>query len=141
MNTVSLLSYSVSQSSHRNSTDSRESHIDSSFSVEGLSENLKPALTRYVCVLSHVQLFATLWTAPLQAPLSVEFTRQEHWSWLPFSSPEDLPDPGIELTSLEALAQASDSLPLSHLLNYYKYRMNIAKHTKWKMLRNKYINK
>ena len=80
MNTVSLLSYSVSQSSHRNSTDSRESHIDSSFSVEGFSENLKPALTRYVCVLSRVQLFATLWTAALQAPLSVEFTRQELWS-------------------------------------------------------------
>ena len=46
--------------------------------------------------LSRVQLFATLWTVAHQAPLSMEFSRQEYWSGLPFSSPEDLPDPGIE---------------------------------------------
>ena len=106
MNIVSLSSYSVSQSSHRNSTDSRESHTDSYFSVEGLSENVKPTLTRYVCA----QLCPTLcnpWMVPLQAPLSVEFTRQEYWSGLPFSSPGDLPDPGVELTSLASLALAS----------------------------------
>ena len=34
-----------------------------------------------------------------QAPLSMEFSRQEHWSGLPFSSPGDLPDPGIESLS------------------------------------------
>ena len=68
---------------------------------------MKPTLTSYVGALSHVQLFATPWTVPLQAPLSMEFTRQEYWSELPFSSPGDLPDPGIELTSLESLALAS----------------------------------
>ena len=75
--------------------------------MEVLSENLKPTLTSYVCVLSHVQLFAPPWTVPLQAPLSMEFPRQEYWSELPFSSPGDLPDPGIEPTSLESLALAN----------------------------------
>ena len=46
-----------------------------------------------------VQLFATPWTVTLQAPLSMGFSRQEYWSGLPFSSPGDLPDPGIKLKS------------------------------------------
>ena len=46
--------------------------------------------------LSRVQLFATLWTAAYQAPLSMGFSRQQSWSGLPFPSPGDLPDPGIE---------------------------------------------
>ena len=50
-------------------------------------------------VLSHVWLFATPWTVAHQAPLSMEFSRQEYWSGLPFSSPGDLPDPGIKLGS------------------------------------------
>ena len=40
--------------------------------------------------------FATPWTVARQAPLSMGFSRQEHWSRLPFPSPGDLPDPGIE---------------------------------------------
>ena len=40
--------------------------------------------------------FATPWTVDHQAPLSMRFPRQEHWSGLPFPSPRDLPDPGIE---------------------------------------------
>ena len=40
--------------------------------------------------------FATSWTGAHQAPLSMGFTRQEYWSGLPFSSPEDLPDPWNE---------------------------------------------
>ena len=51
---------------------------------------------------------ATPWTAACQAPLSMEFFRQEDWSGLPFSSPGDLPDPGIEPGSP---AQRADSLP------------------------------
>ena len=46
--------------------------------------------------LSHVQLFATPWTLAYQAPWSMGFSRQQYWSGLPFSSPGDLPDPGIE---------------------------------------------
>ena len=49
--------------------------------------------------LSRVQLFATPWTVVHQAPQSMEFSRQEYWSGLPFPSPEDLPNPGIELGS------------------------------------------
>ena len=43
--------------------------------------------------------FATLWTVAHQAPLSIGFPRQEYWSGLPFPSPEDLPDPGMEPVS------------------------------------------
>ena len=41
-----------------------------------------------VCMLSHVQLFATPWTAAHQAPLFMGFSRQEYWSGLPLPSPE-----------------------------------------------------
>ena len=43
--------------------------------------------------------FATPWTVAHQAPLSMGFPRQEYWSGLPFLSPGDLPNPGIELVS------------------------------------------
>ena len=52
------------------------------------------------CVLCCVQLFATLWTIAHQAPLSMGFFRQESWSGLPFLSPGDLPDLGMEVMSL-----------------------------------------
>ena len=51
-----------------------------------------------VCVC-RVQLFATPWTAARQAPLAMEFSRQEYWSELPFPPPGDLLNPGIELMS------------------------------------------
>ena len=47
-------------------------------------------------LLSHVQLFVTPWTIAHHVPLSMGFSRQEYWSGLPFLSPGDLPDPGIE---------------------------------------------
>ena len=47
-------------------------------------------------LLNRVRLFATSWTVAYQAPLTMGFSRQEYWSGLPFPSPEDLPDPGIE---------------------------------------------
>ena len=46
--------------------------------------------------LSRVQLFATPWTVAYQAPPSMGFSRQECWSGVPFPSPGDLPNPGIE---------------------------------------------
>ena len=55
------------------------------------------------CVLSrfcHVLLFATLWTVAHQGPLSMRFSKQEHWSRLPCPPPGDLPNPGIKPTSL-----------------------------------------
>ena len=58
--------------------------------------------------LSHVQLFATPWTVAYQAPPSMEFSRQEYWSGLPFPSPGDLPNPGIKPGSP---ALQADALP------------------------------
>ena len=57
--------------------------------------------------LSHVQLFAIPWTLALQAPLSMEFSRQEYWSGLPFPSPGDLPGPRIKPASLKSSALAN----------------------------------
>ena len=48
---------------------------------------------------SCVCLFVNTWTVVHQAPLSMEFPRQEYWSGLSFPPPGDLPDPGIELIS------------------------------------------
>ena len=59
-------------------------------------------------LLSHVQLFATPWTVTCQAPLSMEFSRKKYMSGLPFSSPWDLPNLGIEPRSP---ALQADSLP------------------------------
>ena len=50
-----------------------------------------------VHVLSHVRVFAILWTVARQASLSLGFSRQDYWSGLLFLPPWDLPDPGIEL--------------------------------------------
>ena len=61
--------------------------------------------------LSRVRLFATPWTVAQQAPLSMGFSRQEHWSGLPFPSPGDLPDPGIEPRSPALQADTLTSEP------------------------------
>ena len=60
--------------------------------------------------LSHVRLFVTQWIAAHQAPLSMEFSRQEYWSRVPFPSPGDLPDLGIKPRSptLQADSLASE---------------------------------
>ena len=50
-------------------------------------------------LLSRVQLFVTPWTVACQAPLSMGLSRQEYWSGLPFPTPGDLPNPGMELGS------------------------------------------
>ena len=57
-------------------------------------------------LLSHVRLFVTPRTVAFQAPLSMEFSRQENWSGLPFPTPEYLPDPGMEPMSLGSPALA-----------------------------------
>ena len=69
----------------------------------------------YCCAMlscfSHVWLFMMLWTVAHQAPLSMEFSRQEYWSGLPCPPPEDLPNPGIEPISLASPALQAGSLP------------------------------
>ena len=57
--------------------------------------------------LSRVRLSVTPWTLAHQAPLSMEFSRQEYWNGLPLPSPDYLPDPGIEPVSLVSPTLAS----------------------------------
>ena len=68
------------------------------------------------CMLSHVQLCATPWTI---APLSVELSRQEYWRGLPFPSPGDIPDPGIEPGSPVLQANSLPSEPPGKLTHLY----------------------
>ena len=66
-------------------------------------------LSFHACVqslFSHVWIFVTLWTVPHQTPLSLGFSRQESWSWLPCPPPGDLPNPGIDQVSLTSPALA-----------------------------------
>ena len=69
---------------------------------------------KWKCSLfTSVWLFATPWTVACQAPLSMEFSRKEYWSGLPFPSAGDLPDPGIELACfMSKLHWQVGSLPL-----------------------------
>ena len=62
-------------------------------------------------VIKSFSTLVTPWTIALQAPLSMGFPRQEYQSELPFPSPRDLPNPGIEPVS----PWQEDSLSLSHL--------------------------
>ena len=68
-------------------------------------------------MLSHVQLFATPWTVAHQAPLAMEFLRQEYWNGLSFPPPGDLPNPGIKLES-PALAGSVFTTELPGKLRY-----------------------
>ena len=61
-----------------------------------MAELLTYILHVKVKLLSRVQLFGTPWTVVYHAPPFTGFSRQQCWSGLPFPSPEDLPDPGIE---------------------------------------------
>ena len=70
--------------------------------------------------LSRVRLFATTWTVAHQAPPSVGFSRQEYCSGLPFPSPGDLPDPGIEAGSPTFQADALTSEPPGEALQNWR---------------------
>ena len=75
---------------------------------------------------SHVWLFVNLRAIARQVPLSMEFSRQEYWSRLPFLSPGDLPSPGIEPDTLSSAALAADCLPLYYLgrQTFLKYKID-----------------
>ena len=77
-----------------------------------------------MCALSRVQLCSTPWTVAHQAPLSMEFSRQEYWSGLPFPTAGDFPDPGIEPMSLASPALAGrffTTAPPGKPVNYMIY--------------------
>ena len=69
-----------------------------------------------VTSLSLVRLFGTPWTVAHQGLLSMGFSRQEYWSGLPFPSPKDLPNPGIEPGSPALQADVLPSEPCLHVL-------------------------
>ena len=80
--------------------------------------------------LSRVQLFLTPWTVAYQAPLSMGFSRREYWSGLPFPSPGDLPNPGVEPGSP---ALQADALPSEPLVLSFLYSPNLTSiHDYWK---------
>ena len=77
---------------------------------------------------------ATPWTVAHQAPLSIELSRQEYWSRLPFPTPGNLSNPGLNLCLLHWQA---DSLPRCHLRKCYWSRPRINSHLCWKLDRSR----
>ena len=87
-----------------------------------------------MCVLSCVQLSATPWTVACQAPLYMEFSRQEYWNGWPFLPPGYLPDPGIEsmFFAIPALAGEFFTTAPPGKPKIYKYRIPCSiKFLKW----------
>ena len=80
-----------------------------------------------VKLLSRVQLFAIPWTVAYQAPLSMEFSRQEYWSGLPCPSPGDRPNPGIKPRSpaLQADALPSELPGKPHIIYIYNIHFQL----------------
>ena len=83
-------------------------HILVSLETQG---HVKMTVKMKVKFLRRVRLFATPWTVAYQAPPFMGFSRQDCWSGLPFPSPGDLPDPGIEPRSPALQADALPSEP------------------------------
>ena len=94
---------------------------DVQFQLEELHHCACACVCAYVCVCARVRAHALrslqlhltvrLWTVARQAPQSIEFSRQEHWSGLPFPLPGDLPHSGMEPGSPVSPALQADSLP------------------------------
>ena len=74
--------------------------------------SIKEIVEAELCLVSHVWLFATPWSVAHQAPLSIEFSRQEYWSGLPYPSQKDLPNLGVEPRSPSLQVDSLPSKPL-----------------------------
>ena len=96
-------------------------------SIPGQGSNVLHAAGVCVCQSSdRVRPFVTPWTAAHQAPLSMEFSKQEYWSGLPFLSPRDLPNLGIEPKSSTLQADFLLSEPLGKPLAWpFLYKTQI----------------
>ena len=81
------------------------------------------------CVLSHVWLFATPWTVARQAPLFLEFFKEEYWSRLLFTTLGNLPDPGIKPRSCVSCISKQILYPWHHLAAVAKYCKGRGCHT------------
>ena len=86
--------------------ENKVNHLFGSWFVVDYLTQLVGANAILMCVYAccHVRLFETPWTIAHQAPMSMEFYRQEYWSELPFPSPGNLPHPEIKPVSLESPA-------------------------------------
>ena len=93
--------------------------------------NFQLPLRVCTCMCSVVSDSATPWTVAHQALLSTGFPRQGYWSGLPFPSPGDLPDPGIEPKSPASPALQADVLLLSHEGRHGGFWRRKAKTQKW----------
>ena len=85
-----------------------------------------------MCEISHVQFFVTPWTVGLQAPMSMEFSRQEYWSGLPFPTPGDLPNLGIKLVSLALAGGSFTTEPSEKPQNTMHWLENEPRSIAWK---------
>ena len=79
-----------------------------------------------VLIPSHVLLFATSWTVTHEAPLFMDFSRQEYYSGVPFSSPGDLPNPGIKPRSPALQANSLPSEPQEKPHEIHEHMLNIG---------------
>ena len=89
-----------------------------------------------VKLLSRVQFFTTPWTVAYQAPLSMGFSRQEYWSGLPFPSPRDLPNLGIEPGSLalQTLYCLSHQKSPTSLIQTLNELVSVTRNNKWNIV-------
>ena len=106
----------------------------------------KRTYRKYMCyayALICVQLFSTPWTVAHQTPLSMEFSRQEYWSRLPFTSQGDFPDPGTESKSLEFPALAGRFFtiaPSGKTQNVYMFTYNLGMYPKSAHIQTKILH-
>ena len=106
----------------------------------------KRTYRKYMCyayALICVQLFSTPWTVAHQTPLSMEFSRQEYWSRLPFTSQGDFPDPGTESKSLEFPALAGRFFtiaPSGKPQNVYMFTYNLGMYPKSAHIQTKILH-
>ena len=82
-------------------------------------------------MLSCVLLFVTPWTVAHQALLSMGFPRQEYWNGLPFSTPGDLPDPGIELASPALAGKFFTTVPHGEAFSSVQFSRSVMSDCLW----------
>ena len=81
--------------------------------------------------LSHVWLFATPWAVACQTPLSKRFSRQEHWSGLPFPSPGDLPNQGCNSSLLKPDLFEANNINVETSISSCVIRMKCIPYLVW----------
>ena len=96
-----------------------------------VAKTLHSQCSEPVKLLSRVWFVTPPWTVVYQAPPSIEFSRQEYWSGLPFPSPGDLPDPGIKPRSPTLQADALPSEPPGKPLKYSLCQSDIFWSSTW----------